>query len=86
MPATNNNTEIETRGGRREGAGRPFENIPAFLTRETFTIRLPLWLIEKIPTLGDNRTEIIETALVEHYKLSPPRSGKTSRKAKTNGK
>ena len=56
------------RGGRRFKAGRKATLLPN-MKRTTLSIRLPHWIID---SLGKNKGEKIETALIHHYQLKKP--------------
>lgn len=58
------------RGGARKGAGR--KAVPDQLKRETITIRLPRWLIEKLP--ADGRGDLITEAVAKHMRVKPPKA------------
>ena len=60
----------ESRGGKRDGAGR--KAAAAALQRAPITIRLPAWLIEEIDGMELGRREVIEAALIKAYKLKSP--------------
>lgn len=64
------NTKAQSnRGGKRAGAGR--KAAPDNLKRETITIRLPRWLIDKLP--ADRRGDLITKAVAKHLLVKPPK-------------
>lgn len=56
-------------GGSRKGAGR--KAALDHLKRNTVTIRLPQWLIDKLPK--ENRSALIERSLCKTLKLRAPK-------------
>lgn len=59
-----------TRGGKREGAGRPIASEEE--RRVPVTVRLPRWLVRFLRAQGKSQGWIIEDALIQRYKLIPP--------------
>lgn len=59
-----------TKGGKREGAGRP----PASpdLKKEAISLKLPRWLLDWMATREESRAVLIEQALIEKHGLKPP--------------
>ena len=65
-------------GGPRAGSGRP--PIPPelkYLEQVQYDTRLPRWLIEWLRAQARPATELIEEALIEMYRLKPPRQGRS---------
>lgn len=65
MPAVSAGTV--TRGGRRPGAGRP-----AGSDRVMISVRLPGWLVEWLRAQPESQAALIEEALRQGHKLTPP--------------
>jgi len=60
-------------GGKREGAGRK----PAhpLLKKEMISLKLPMWLIDRLDEETKSRAVMIETALCEKHGWTPPDVG-----------
>ncbi len=61
-------------GGPRAGSGRP--PIPPelkYLEQVQYDTGLPRWLVEWLRAQARPATELIEEALIEMYRLKPPR-------------
>jgi hypothetical protein len=63
-----------TRGGKRQGAGRP--RTPAHLLKIPISVKLPRWLIEWMATQPESRAILIERALCETHKIGKEIDGK----------
>lgn len=57
-------------GGKRPGAGRPPS--PASLLKIPISLKLPRWLIEWMDGREESRAILIEAALREAHKITPP--------------
>jgi hypothetical protein len=62
--------ERKKRGGYREGAGRPAVKMK--LKKEQMATRLSGWIVEWLKSQPDKSADLIETALIEKYGLTPP--------------
>lgn len=62
--------EIRTRGGVREGAGRPELN--PLLKKRQVGLQLPEWMIAKLDEMDEPRQAIIEQALIDNFGWTPP--------------
>ncbi len=73
IESKNINLKISTkpgRGGSRSGAGRPMKKAKCRRV-QLQGARIPAWLMEWLKAEGDVGRKI-ETALITHYKLTPP--------------
>ncbi len=65
----------KTRGGKREGAGRP--KIKPCLKKEPLSVRIAQWRIDFLnkreEITGESRAVLTEKALDAYYKLEPPK-------------
>ena len=59
-----------SRGGRREGAGRP--PIDQRLVKVPVGYKLPRWLVEWLREQDEPAAQLIEDALRRRHKLKPP--------------
>jgi hypothetical protein len=59
-----------TKGGKRQGAGRP--PAPAKLKKESIHVKLPKWLIEWMSEQSESRAVIIEAAIKKSHDIQPP--------------
>lgn len=58
------------RGGRRDGAGRPWKKIK--FQKLPMPVRLSGWVVEWLKEQDGKPAEMIEQALIEKYGLTPP--------------
>ncbi len=63
---------VSGRGGKREGAGRK-EALP-HLKRKMISVRLPVWLIDKLKEQPGSQSVIIEESLIASMGLEIPTS------------
>jgi len=65
---------MSSRGGKREGAGRP----PALDAEKmrTVSMRIPQWMVEQVDAIvaedGGDRSFMLRYALTKTFKLKPP--------------
>jgi len=59
----------KNRGGAREGAGR--KKVSVDQRRITTSVTLPRWMVKELDKLGNNRTLLIEQAVLKTYNLKP---------------
>ena len=63
-----------SRGGKREGAGRPMgSTMSDQLKRNQYSTRLPLWLINWLKGQSSSQSQVIEDALIKTHKLKTPK-------------
>ena len=65
-----------TKGGKREGAGRP--PTPKHLNKIMVSYRIPAWLKKWITEHDETASDIIEKSVISHYKLPPKPKGPLS--------
>lgn len=61
-----------SRGGKRDGAGRPLGNPK--LVKIPVGYKLPRWLVEWLREQDTPAAQLIEEALIRRHKLKPPES------------
>ena len=49
-------------GGKRDGSGR--KKLPEYLRRISYTLRLPLWMVQRLRKEG-NATQLIEESILK---------------------
>lgn len=59
-----------SRGGKREGAGRP--PIDPQMVKVPVGYKLPQWLVDWIREQDEPAAQMIEAALCKEYRLRPP--------------
>lgn len=57
-------------GGKRKGAGRP--TIAPELKKKSISLKIPNWLNNWLDEQEESKISLIEKALLEQYRLSPP--------------